>query len=136
MEKISTVDDLKEAIKKLEQKQAEEWLALKQQSNIAFENAKPSQIFKNAISDVLHAPEPKGEEMWTTALSLTAGYLAKRLVVRKSDSTMTHILGTAVQFGVTNLIANNADVIKLAAARIFDLIITETEKKHDGHHED
>jgi len=128
MEKIKNAAELKEAIKKLEQKQAEEWKALKAQTDISFNNANPLNILKNALSDVISVPDPSDEkapDMWMTALSMLAGYGAKKLIVQKSESTMTNLLGTVVQFGVTNLVANNAHIIKMAATRVIDLVVLD-----------
>ena len=131
MEKIHTADDLKEAIFQLEQKQAREWADLKRQTNVAFEGANPTDMFKHVFSDMITLPEPRQNEVWSTVLSTFLGYVAKRLVVRKSENPMTHMVGTVVQFGVMNLVSNNADVIKLAGMRLFDLLAHEKEKEDE-----
>lgn len=122
MDKIKNSAELKEAIRKLEEKQAREWQELKAQTDMSLANTSPFGVIKNVVSDAVSLKNEEAPDMWITALSMLVGYGAKRLVVQDSDSKMRELLGTAVQFGVTNLVANNSHVIKFAAVRALDLL--------------
>lgn len=123
MEKITTGEDLKMAIQQLEDKQNGEWLLLKEQFLITYENLKPLNIIKNTIKDVTASADFK-ESVIGTTMGLTAGFLSKKLVVGASNNPIKKIAGALLQYGVSAVVARNPETIKLA-----DVIIKLISKK-------
>ena len=106
MKQINNIVDLNEAIFELEAKKLRDEVSLKDQFNDTLETFKPSNILKNTVSEVAASPQFK-HNMLNLALGLGAGYLTKKIAVGRKAGLLARSLGTALQFGVTSLIAKN-----------------------------
>ena len=127
MEKLSAVDSLKESIRLLEIRQAEEGRIFKEQFKETYESLKPSNIIKHTIRDLAHSVEVKNN-LFETVLSLLSGYLAKKIMVDSKTSFLNRILRTVAHFGITNVITNNAEEIRLYFANLINKFATPKEK--------
>jgi hypothetical protein len=106
MKKIHKADELKDAILELEAKKVVAENALKQQFHATLETLKPSNILKNTVSEVSASPQFK-HNILNLALGLGAGYLTRKVAVGRKAGLLARTVGTALQFGVTSLIAKN-----------------------------
>lgn len=106
MNKIETSVDLKNAILELEAKKFVTEEALKSQFHETMSTFKPSNILKNTVSEVSASPQFK-HNILNLALGLGAGYLTNKIAVGKKAGLLARTLGTALQFGVTSLVAKN-----------------------------
>lgn len=131
MKKISSVQELRDAIKLLEIKQAEEGVKLKEQFKTTYESLKPINLIKNALSEFTTAPDFKGEFLNTTA-SIAAGYLSKKAAVGSSHSPIKQLLGTLLQVGVTSIVSKNADGIKSVAKFLVSKIFNKKDEKEES----
>ncbi len=104
MKGIKTGDDLKAAIAELEKQKDIEEAAIKYEFKETYETYKPANILKNTLAEVSTSPKFK-HNLINVALGLGAGYLSKSLVVGRSAGLLKRIVGTALQFGVTSLVA-------------------------------
>ena len=104
MKKIKSAEDLKEVIAELERKKEMDEAAMKYQFQETYETYKPANILKNTLSEVSASPKFR-HNLLNVALGLGAGYLSRRLMVGRQAGLLKRIVGTAVQFGVTTLIA-------------------------------
>lgn len=111
MEKQSAVDSLKESIRLLEIRQAEEGQALKEQFRITFESLKPVNLIKSSINELTGSAEIKNS-LFETIVSILTGYLTKKMMVSSKSNPFMKILGAVLQFGVTSLVAKNAESIR------------------------
>ena len=111
MRKITSTTELREAIFLLETKQANEARLLKEQFMITYESLKPVNLIKNSINELITSPQLKGNILNTT-IGLAAGYLSKRVAVGSTHNPLKQLLGTFLQFGVTNIVSKNTDGIK------------------------
>ncbi|OFY84196.1 MAG: hypothetical protein A3F72_14300 [Bacteroidetes bacterium RIFCSPLOWO2_12_FULL_35_15] len=111
MRKITSTTELREAIFLLETKQANEARLLKEQFMITYESFKPVNLIKNSINELITSPQLKGNILNTT-IGLAAGYLSKRVAVGSTHNPLKQLLGTFLQFGVTNIVSKNTDGIK------------------------
>lgn len=111
MAKQSAVDSLKESIRLLEIRQAEEGQALKEQFRITFESLKPVNLIKSSISELTGSAEIKNS-LFETIVSILTGYLTKKMMVSSKSNPFMKILGAVLQFGVTSLVAKNAESIR------------------------
>ena len=87
MQKITSISELKESIRLLEIKQANEGVLLKEQFKETYESLKLVNLIKNALKELTSMPDLKGELLKTTA-SLAAGYLAKKAVVGQTHNPL------------------------------------------------
>lgn len=105
MKKITSNQELEEAIIKLKVQKAIELEELKLQMSISYEELRPSRIIKRVFVDIKEEPEIK-DNVLKSLLSLATGYITKRVLVGKSNSFFKSIVGYLVQIGATKLISN------------------------------
>lgn len=119
MAKQSSIDSLKESIRLLEIRQTEEGLALKIQFKETFESLKPVNLIKNTINDLTNSVEIKNS-LFETIVSILTGYLTKKMMVSSNSNPFMKILGAILQFGVTSLVAKNAESIRNFISDLID----------------
>ena len=117
MQKVTSILELRTAIRQLEIKQANEQVLLKEQFKTTYESLKPINLIKNTLKELTTVPDLKGQLLNTTA-SLAAGYFSKKAVVGETNSPIKQILGTLLQMGVTSIVSKNADGIKSKVMQI------------------
>jgi hypothetical protein len=120
MQNITNAADLKMAIQslKVEQEISEE--LLKAQFRLTYENLKPINIIRNAIKDLTSEPALMDNIVGTT-IGLASGYITKKIVVGNSGNIIRKILGSLLEFGVTNVVAKHPEAIKSISQFIFNL---------------
>lgn len=101
---VSGTKDLAAAIKRLERKRMLMEEDLKDHFHIVLEDLKPANILKNTLHEVQEST-PLKSNLLKIALGLGAGYFSRKLVVGKSAGLVKKALGTALQFGITQLVA-------------------------------
>ncbi len=106
MKKIHKADELQNAILELEAKKIVSEEALKKQFHETLDTFKPGNILKNTVSEVSASPQFK-HNILNLVLGLTAGYITNKVAVGKKAGLLARTAGTALQFGVTSLIAKN-----------------------------
>ena len=116
MKKIKNAEELKEVIAELEKKKDTDEAAMKYQFQETYESYKPSNILKNTLSEVSASPKFR-HNLLNVALGLGAGYLSRRLMVGRQAGLLKRVIGTAVQFGVTTLIAKKGSDDNSASAK-------------------
>ncbi len=126
MENITTSVELKEAIKLLELEHTYKGQLLKEQLMLVHENLKPVNLIKSVISDVTSSPYLVDNLLGAT-VGLASGYLTRVVTVGSSGNAFKKLLGTILQFGVTNLVAQHVDTIKTIGQSIFQHFINKKE---------
>jgi hypothetical protein len=126
MQNILTKTDLRTAIIQLEIKQAEERDLLKGQFLLAYDSIKPINIIKGALNDISSSPYLI-DNVIGTALGMATGYLSKKVIIGTSANIFRNIIGSILQFGVTNLVAKHPDGIKSIGQYIFNRIFPKNE---------
>jgi hypothetical protein len=111
MNKITTVEGLRNTIQLLEIKQNKELALLKRQFHDTYDSLKPINILKNTFKEFTASPEIK-DNVLGVATGLTAGYLSKILVDGVSHNSFTKIVGSLLQLGITNVVSKNTEAIK------------------------
>ena len=124
MQDITSIAELKNAIQLLKAEQATKEQLLKEQFCITYESLKPVNILKNTLNKVASSPYLI-DNILGTAIGLTSGYLTKKLVVNTSGNIFRKLVGSVLQFGVTNLVAKNTETIKSFGKYIFKLFISK-----------
>lgn len=108
LQMIAGTSDLEQAIYRLEQKE----LVLEQELGDLFhsvlESLKPTNIIKNTVEEIQEST-PLKHNLVKVAIGLGVGYLSNKLLIGKSAGIVKKALGTALQFGITSLIAKKSD---------------------------
>ena len=126
MENQYTVESLREEIKTLEIKQAEEGQLLKEQLLITYENLKPINILKNIVKDFSSSDKYK-QDFLDIVAGMTSGFITKKIVVGRSKNPMLKLVGLAIQFGMTTLVSNKFNAIKDSIAHFLSRFLKEKE---------
>jgi hypothetical protein len=111
MEPITSIADLKNAIQILEFEKAIKEQELKEEVYHIYENLKPVNLIKHTLSEVASSPYLIDNILGAT-VGLASGYISKKIAVGRSHNLIRKIFGAVLQFGVTNIVAQNADTIK------------------------
>lgn len=91
---------------------------LKAQFQLAYDSLKPSNIIKNVFQSVINTPDIK-DNLVSTAIGLTSGIVGKKLIVGSSHSPARKVLGTVLQFAVTNLVSKYSMGFSTIAGNLF-----------------
>lgn len=130
MENITSAEELKNAIQILSVEQTIKEKQLKEQFHVVFEGLKPSNLIKSTLKDVLFSPG-LAQNIAGTAIGLTTGYLSKRIVTGASVNIIRKLLGSALQIGVSNLVAKNSAGLLTIGGNIFRKIFQKKKKNSE-----
>jgi hypothetical protein len=122
MEAITTTDELKNAIQILEFDQQIREQQLKEQVYLTIESLKPVNLIKSTLHEVVSSPHLI-DNLLGVAMGLTSGYITKKIALGKSVSVIRKILGTLLEFGITNVVAQNTDSIKTFGQSIYQYFL-------------
>jgi hypothetical protein len=111
MKKTNQTDLLNQTIIYLENKQALELYALKEQFELTYESLKPLNILKNAFTEMTTSPNIKGNII-NNVVGMATGYLTKKVLVGSTHNPIKRILGTLLQFVITNVATKHSDTLK------------------------
>jgi len=112
MENITSAAELKRVIQRVEIEHAMQGKRLKEQFFLAYENLKPANILKSTLNDITKSPYLIDNILGAT-LGLITGYLSRKIAVAGSGNPFRKLIGSVLQFGITNLVAQHPDLIKL-----------------------
>lgn len=135
MEKENLFRDLQIAIVEIERKQLEEEIALRQQFKDVVDGFRPIQLIKETLNEVTDSVKLK-DNLVTLLMSISAGYVSKKLIESGSKNIFKKIVGNIAMFGITNLVSKHAETIKKWGAELMnfstpDEPVSHTEKNND-----
>ena len=111
MENISCAADLKLAIQNLEFEREVQGQLLKDHFFITFESLKPVNLIKNTLHEITSSPYLI-DNMLGAIMGIVSGYISRKIAVGTSHSMFRKIVGSVLQFGVTNFVAQHPDILK------------------------
>lgn len=124
MKNITSTTELKNAILLLEIEQRAKGLELKQE----FANINPLSLIKETFRG-----EDKStgiiENVIVGGVGLAAGFLTRKVFVGSSANIFRKLLGSALQFGATTVIAQNSQSIKSVGQFLFSLYPSKKKRK-------
>lgn len=127
MQKITSVAELKNAIQLLEAEHANNGQLLKEQLLQTVESLKPVSLLKNTLKDISTSPFLI-DNLLGTAMGLASGYLSRKIFIGTSGNKIKKLIGIILQFGITNVVAQNSDTIKSFGQSVFQHIFRHKEK--------
>ena len=101
---INNEFDLDLAIIKLERRRLLLEEDLKNDFHSIVEGLRPTNILKHTVQEIQESTTLRNN-LLKVALGLGAGYFSRKLLVGNSAGVVKKLLGTALQYGITNLVA-------------------------------
>lgn len=111
MDDINTMTDLQERIKQLELQEKQQIAILKLQAKQTAESLRPSNLVKNAFSDMAGSKTLRQNAL-KASVGLGAGMLVKKLITFNSKGILRKIAGFALQSVTTKLVAKKLPLTK------------------------
>jgi hypothetical protein len=122
MENISSTANLKEAIQILESKQAVHLLQLREELYFTLESLKPANLIDSSLKEIASSPYLVNNILGV-AVGLFTGYITRKtMLIGLPGNKYGRIMSNALQFGITNLVANSPKVIKSFGKFVFQKI--------------
>lgn len=133
MKPIINSADLKILIQQLEQQQAVDLAQLKEVYDKTCDSLKPINIIKSTFKQAVNVPDLK-TGIINTAIGLTTGILAKKIVFGKTINPLSKMAGVLLEVFVADKTTRNADEIKSIGSRIMNKLFNRSTdlEKHDG----
>ena len=131
MKNISSSASLKNAIQLLEAEQAVKMQLLKDQLDYTLESLKPLNLLKNAFKDLSLSPNLI-ENVLSTAIGLASGYTSKRIFIGASGNLIRKLLGSVLQFGVTNAVVQHPEAYKTLGQFIIQHLFRKKETNSEN----
>jgi hypothetical protein len=122
MQNISSTTGLRNAIQLLEVDQGIKGQLLKDQFYIVYESLKPVNFLKNTLHDISSSPNLI-DNILGTSMGIASGFLTNKIFVGRSGSIIRNLLGSVLQFGVTNVVAQHPETIKSLGEVIMQFIL-------------
>ena len=121
LQKINSEISLRAAIVQLEIRQADEGKLLKAQFYVAYESIKPINLIISTLREAAESQELKNN-LLNTVIGFGTGYLSKILFQGFTKNPVKKLFGTALEFGVTNVVAKNPELIKALGSGLLNII--------------
>jgi len=121
MENINSITSLQEAIRELEIRQAEEERQMKHQFNLAYESIKPVNLILSTFKEAAESQDLKNNVI-NTSVGLVAGYVSKTVFEGVTDSPLKKLFGSAIMFGITNIITKNPQAVKALGQGVLKMV--------------
>ncbi len=117
MQKISTIAELRDEIRLLEQKQSLQVQSMKEEFINVRESLRPVNILKSTFKEVVSSPD-LASNVLNAAAGLGVGILSKRMFVGSTLNPFKRLLGTLIEAGVATVITTKGDSIRNSIKRL------------------
>lgn len=117
---ITTEAELEQAIAEMESRHRHEGREIINDFNLAVKNLQPFNMLKNILTEATASPEIK-DNIVNTTVGMATGYLAKLFFNGKTAGPARKIIGNGLMFGISNIISNNPDTVRLAGNTILSV---------------
>ena len=124
-------EKLRDSINQLEIQQAREGEELKAQFKATYESLKLVNLVKSSLKEVTESVEIKNT-LFESIISVVSGYVSRKLMVSKKSNPFAKIVALVVQMGVTKLVANNAEVIRMYVTELIEKFLHPKEEAPDA----
>jgi hypothetical protein len=122
MQKITSTIELKNAIQLLEADNAVKGQLLKEQSYLIYESLRPVNLLKHTLQDISSSPFLI-DNILSTGMGIASGFLTNKIFVGRSGNIIRNLLGTILQFGVTNVVAQHPAAVKSIGEVIMQFLL-------------
>lgn len=122
MDKITCAAELRIAIQTLEFERDIQGQILQEQFFVTFESLKPANLIKSTLHEITSSPYLI-DNMLGAVMGMVSGYVSKKIAVGTSHSLIRKILGSVLQLGITNVVAQHSDMLKTAGNYLIEKFI-------------
>jgi hypothetical protein len=105
---VSSSAELKQRIADLEMKRKRQRTDIVDTVHGMMESVKPKNLVKAGLQSISETPALR-QNLINALISLSSGWIARKLAVPKADTAVRKAVGSAVQYGVSHLIATQGD---------------------------
>jgi hypothetical protein len=112
---------LRATIAELEAKQTDERSVFRSQVKATFDSIRPINLIKTTLNEVASSQSLK-DHLISTGVGLVAGHLSEKIFEGGRPSATRKLLGTAIMFGVTNIVARHPEVVVQVGGKLALLI--------------
>jgi hypothetical protein len=127
---IKNSKDLKAAILELQDRKRREQQVLVDNFHSVKESMKPANLLKSTFHKVKESPGITGTVLKAT-LGLGVGLLSKKLLLGKSPGFVRRMIGSAIQMGVTGLVAKKSGTIQSSGLQLIKKILRPKSKVYN-----
>jgi len=99
------------------------------QFDLTINRFKPAHLVHEFLNDIVSTPNLFNKVL-VTAVGLATGYLSKKIFIGTSGNLLRKLFGSALQIGVTNVIARHPDATKLIGKNILQYLFRKKEMKY------
>jgi hypothetical protein len=128
MKQMSAHARLQDTIQFLKEEQDYKRQLLIEQLALSYESLKPLNLITRALTEITTSPDLT-KNVIGTLLGLASGFLSRKILVGTSANIFRKLLGSVLQFGVTNIVAQHPDSVKSIGRFVLDQIIHIKETK-------
>ena len=121
MYNIKNTKELKTVISLLEDETEEKKQQLTKHLYTLYEHFSPVKVVKDVFSEVVSSEDFRGN-LLTATLGISTGYLAKRVLFRKSGNPLKILAGNLFQYGLANLLINPPRILKSVVLPLLDFL--------------
>jgi hypothetical protein len=125
MQNIHSENTLRDAILELERRHTDEGKVLKQHFYTAYESIQPINIIKNTFKEVASNDDLK-DNILNTGVGLAIGFASEKLFEKVSKNPLKKLIGTAILFGITNVVAKNPETVKALGRGLLNFIFNKS----------
>lgn len=111
MGNITCAAELKIAIQGLEFEQTIQGQFLKEQLFVTIDSLRPINLIKGALSEITSSPNII-ENVLGSVLGLITGSISKKIAIGASQNLLRKMMGSVLQFGVTNVVSQHSNLLK------------------------
>ncbi len=128
MQKITSVDGLKQAIELLETERVEKGRLLKEQFLITYNSLSPLNLIKKTLKDIF-SPSGMAENLPGTAIGAASGYILKRYFIGTSENKLKKLIASIIQLGITSATTRFSDQVAIYGKAILHSFFRKNEVK-------
>ena len=111
MKKRYYTTELQDAIQLLEAERAINLQLMKNRFRQTSESLNPRKLLQNTLKEITTSPYI-ADNLLSAGVGLAVGYVSKKAIVGWSGNKLARLLGTVLQFGVANIIAQNPKTVR------------------------
>jgi hypothetical protein len=128
MEKLTSVVRLRNAIAELEEDQMAKKELFKEQLFFTYDSLRPANMLRNVLKDITTSPGLLDNVLGAT-VGMATGYLSKKLIIGGSAGIFRKLIGSLLQYGITNLVAQHPDAVKSFGQSILQHLVPDKSTK-------
>ena len=122
MQNISTVAELRNAIRLLEDEQASKGRLLKERLSVVYVSLMPINILKNTLKKIFGKTDMI-DNLSGSVFDILGALLLKKVINGKSGNSFRNLIGSFLQMGISKIVSQNSEVIRSLIQSVFQYFV-------------